>query len=69
MESLSDTVWDIVLSGTGLSQSLLALYVFRQSTADRAIYLTDPGEGHYPAPAKKCYILTKMTTTEMLRLL
>ena len=25
MESLSDTVWDVVLSGTGLSQSLLAL--------------------------------------------
>ena len=32
MESLSDTVWDIVLSGTGLSQSLLALYVFPQFT-------------------------------------
>jgi len=27
MESLSETAWDIVLSGTGLSQSLLALYV------------------------------------------
>ena len=25
MESLSDTIWDVVLSGTGLSQSLLAL--------------------------------------------
>lgn len=25
MESLSDTVWDVILSGTGLSQSLLAL--------------------------------------------
>lgn len=25
MESLSDTVWDVVLSGTGLPQSLLAL--------------------------------------------
>lgn len=69
MESLSDTVWDIVLSGTGLSQSLLALYVFHQFPANRTIYLTDPGEGHYPAPAKECYISTKMTTTEVLRLL
>lgn len=25
MESLSDTVWDVILSGTGLPQSLLAL--------------------------------------------
>ena len=69
MESLSDTVWDIVLSGTGLSQSLLALYVFHRFTADRAIYLTDPGEGHYPAPARKCYISTEMTIMEVLRLL
>ena len=69
MEALSDTVWDIVLSGTGLPQSLLALYVFCKFTADRAIYLTDPAEGHYPARAKKCYISTKTTTTEVLRLL
>ena len=69
MDSLSDTVWDIVLSGTGLSLSLLALYVFRLYTPDRTIYLTDPGEGHYPAPARKCYISTKMTTTEARRLL
>lgn len=27
MESLNDTQWDIVISGTGLPQSLLALYV------------------------------------------
>ena len=27
MESLQETLWDVVLSGTGLSQSLLALYV------------------------------------------
>lgn len=26
MESLSDTIWDVVIAGTGLSQSLLALY-------------------------------------------
>jgi RAB protein geranylgeranyltransferase component A len=25
MESLSDTLWDVVISGTGLQQSLLAL--------------------------------------------
>ena len=27
MESLGDTQWDVVLTGTGLSVSLLALYV------------------------------------------
>lgn len=27
MESLNDTHWDVVISGTGLPQSLLALYV------------------------------------------
>ena len=27
MDSLSETVWDVVISGTGLAQSLLALYV------------------------------------------
>jgi RAB protein geranylgeranyltransferase component A len=26
MESLSDTVWDVVIAGTGIHQSLLALY-------------------------------------------
>lgn len=69
MESLSDTVWDVVLCGTGFSQSLLALSVFLEFTTERAIYLTDPGEGPYPAPAKKCYISTKMTITETPRLL
>ncbi len=28
MESLSDTTWDVLIAGTGLSQSLLALYVY-----------------------------------------
>ena len=69
MESLSDTIWDVVLSGTGLSQSLLALYVYWRCTAERAIYLTDPDEGHYPGPARKYYTSTKMTTTEAQRLL
>lgn len=69
MESLSDTVWDVVLSGTGLPQSLLALLVFWECAVERAICLTDLGEGPYPAPAKKSYISTKMTTTEAPRLL
>jgi hypothetical protein len=28
MESLSETKWDVVIAGTGLAQSLLALSVF-----------------------------------------
>ena len=28
MESLDKTEWDVIISGTGLPQSLLALYVF-----------------------------------------
>ena len=28
MESITDTIWDVVICGTGLQQSLLALYVF-----------------------------------------
>ena len=69
MESLSDTVWDVVLSGTGVPQSLLALYVSPGVKAERAICLTDPGEGHYPGLAKKCYTSTEMITTEAPRLL
>ena len=69
MESLSDTIWDVVLSGTSLPQSLLALYVSSRAMAERAIYLTDPDEGLYPGPARKCYTSTRMTTTEAQRLL
>lgn len=28
MESLTDTTWDVVIAGTGLPQSLLALLVY-----------------------------------------
>lgn len=28
MESLGDTEWDVIIAGTGLPQSLLALYVY-----------------------------------------
>lgn len=69
MESLSDTVWDVVLCGTGFPQSLLALSVSLEFATERAICLTDPGEGPYPAPAKKSYISTRMITTEAPRLL
>jgi RAB protein geranylgeranyltransferase component A len=33
MDSLNDTDWDVLIAGTGLRQSLLALYV-----ADLTIY-------------------------------
>jgi hypothetical protein len=32
MESLSETVWDVVLCGTSLQQSLLALYASSPDT-------------------------------------
>ncbi len=31
MESLSEIKWDVVIAGTGLSQSLLALYVLHST--------------------------------------
>lgn len=35
MESLTETTWDVVIHGTGLQQSLLALYVsFSQGHAN-----------------------------------
>ncbi|PHH88151.1 hypothetical protein CDD83_7924 [Cordyceps sp. RAO-2017] len=43
MESLSDTRWDVVISGTGLQQSLLALALSR---SDKAILHLDPN-GYY----------------------
>ena len=39
METLDGTEWDIVISGTGLPQSLLALYVF--TTTGKAMAQAD----------------------------
>jgi RAB protein geranylgeranyltransferase component A len=46
MESLSDTKWDVVISGTGLQQSLLALALSR---SDKKILHVDPN-GYYGGP-------------------
>jgi hypothetical protein len=35
MESLSETTWDVLISGTGLQQSLLALWVSISATLDK----------------------------------
>lgn len=39
MDSLQDTEWDVLIAGTGLQQSLLALYV--QHLIARSACLTD----------------------------
>lgn len=36
MDSLNDTAWDVVIDGTGLPQSLLALWVLQTCTDIRA---------------------------------
>ncbi|KAL8387387.1 hypothetical protein RB595_009938 [Gaeumannomyces hyphopodioides] len=41
MESLSETVWDVVICGTGLSQSLLALSLSR---SDKKVLHIDPND-------------------------
>lgn len=33
MESLEETHWDVTISGTGVAQSLLALYVYSLTSA------------------------------------
>ncbi|KAK4151325.1 GDP dissociation inhibitor [Chaetomidium leptoderma] len=48
MESLSDTLWDVVISGTGLQQSLLALAISR---SDKKILHIDPNEFYGGAEA------------------
>lgn len=37
MESLDKTEWDVIISGTGLPQSLLALYVFSTRAPSRKV--------------------------------
>jgi len=65
MESLGDTLWDVVICGTGLQQSLLALYV--QSALDATSLssrLTDlalPPEGPCHDPIRRFFILTRTT--------
>ena len=39
-DSLADTQWDVVIEGTGLPQSLLALYVPPASLPDASLRLT-----------------------------
>ncbi|KAJ4298700.1 Rab proteins geranylgeranyltransferase component A [Collariella sp. IMI 366227] len=48
MESLSDTLWDVVISGTGLQQSLLALALSRSG---KKILHIDPNEYYGGAEA------------------
>ncbi|KAG7291812.1 hypothetical protein NEMBOFW57_001833 [Staphylotrichum longicolle] len=48
MESLSDTLWDVVISGTGLQQSLLALALSRSG---KKILHIDPNEFYGGAQA------------------
>ncbi|KAK4235874.1 GDP dissociation inhibitor [Achaetomium macrosporum] len=48
MESLSDTLWDVVICGTGLQQSLLALALSR---SDKKILHIDPNEFYGGAEA------------------
>ncbi|KAK3310884.1 GDP dissociation inhibitor-domain-containing protein [Chaetomium strumarium] len=48
MESLSDTLWDVVICGTGLQQSLLALALSR---SDKKILHLDPNEFYGGAEA------------------
>ncbi|EFW99138.1 rab geranylgeranyl transferase escort [Grosmannia clavigera kw1407] len=48
MESISDTIWDVVICGTGLQQSLLALALSR---SDKKILHIDPNEYYGGAEA------------------
>jgi Rab proteins geranylgeranyltransferase component A len=68
MESLSETPWDITISGTGLAQSLLALSVYDLRLLFKLVsnlphILSEPFHGQ----GKKSYMLTKIRSTEGLR--
>jgi hypothetical protein len=59
MESLSDIHWDVVISGTGLQQSLLALLVPPLTDRHHVALLTDLApfrtKEPSPAPARKSF--------------
>lgn len=38
MDSLSETTWDVILSGTGINQSLLALSVVKSPVRKAALF-------------------------------
>jgi hypothetical protein len=68
MESLSDTKWDVVICGTGIRQSLLALYACpRNRLMDPN--LTDLANSTvlYPGQERRFSTLTKTNTMEAQR--
>lgn len=63
METLDGTSWDVVIAGTGIQQSLLALYASRHLHIIGAV-LTDAAlEEHSLDPTRKSSMSTKTTST------
>lgn len=69
MDTLDKTEWDILINGTGLQQSLLALYVPRNLLTIFLAILTDaePLEELYRAPINESSMSTPTTITEVMR--
>lgn len=69
MDTLDNTEWDVVIVGTGLQQSLLALYVFLPFARVVLRNLTDvASEEPCLARGREFYISMRTTTTAALRL-
>jgi RAB protein geranylgeranyltransferase component A len=68
MELLSDTKWDVVICGTGIRQSLLALYACPQNQLMDP-NLTDLADSTvlYPAQGRRFSTLTKTNIMEAQR--
>lgn len=69
MDTLDKTEWDILLDGTGLQQSLLALYVPHPLLTLLLAILTDadPSEELYRAPTNESSMSTPTTIMEVMR--
>jgi hypothetical protein len=69
METLDNTEWDVLIVGTGLQQSLLALYATIPRAGDGRDLTDSVFEELCRARTKKFSTSTRMTTTAVLKLL
>lgn len=68
MDTLDNTEWDVLIVGTGLQQSLLALYVPLSRVTDRRDLTDAVYEELFRAQTRKSSILTRMTIMAAQRL-
>ena len=68
MDTLDNTDWDVLIVGTGLQESLLALYVYDIYDHDRPDLTDAAREELCRALTRRSSILTRMTTTVVPRL-